>query len=234
MRRVTIDNARLPDDRKTERRQQKKSGTGKVTIDVDAAWADLASLPVGQPAALLSTHLHTDTNTQDLEAGAETIRIKRRIKFAGQITEVEEEVPKDSDEAQTYLAEQQKEQDDIQEQNEESKINRPLRRVSLFEPNPLGIVKGVAPEKLRRKAPTRTDMLMAEHRAEEERRKKAEKLTTMQKTALDWKGFVVEQGLGDELKEYGKSKKGFLAREQFLDRVHGANETARRTARLKT
>ena len=73
---------------------------------------------------------------------------------------------------------------------------------------------------------------MAASRVEEERRKKAEKMSTVQKSALDWRGFVVDQGLGDELSEYGKSKKGFLAREQFMDKVHGANETARKAARL--
>ena len=44
---------------------------------------------------------------------------------------------------------------------------------------------------------------------------------------------VSEQGLGEELDLYGKSKRGFLEREQFLDRVAGANESARREARLK-
>lgn len=77
-------------------------------------------------------------------------------------------------------------------------------------------------------------MAMAEKRAEAEQKRKAEKLNVMQKTALDWKGFVIEQGLGEELNEYGKSKKGFLAREQFLDKVHGANEVARKAAYLRT
>lgn len=216
--------------RKVERKQHKQASRGRVTIDVDAVWADLASLPVGHAITLPVT---SAGGTEDVGTESpEKVKIKRRIKFAGQITEVEEEVRKDSGEAQAYLAEQEKEQKPPDSTNGDT-LNRPLRRISSFEPNPLGIIKGVAPEKLRRRAPTRMDVMMAENRAEEERKKKAEKLNMMQKTALDWKGFVVEQGLGEEMQEYGKSKKGFLARETFLDKVHGAGEVARRNARLK-
>jgi hypothetical protein len=70
-------------------------------------------------------------------------------------------------------------------------------------------------------------------RIEEEKRKKALKMSTVQKSALDWKGFVSQEGLRDELDEYGKSKKGFMAREAFLDRAAGAREQAARDARLK-
>jgi hypothetical protein len=77
------------------------------------------------------------------------------------------------------------------------------------------------------------DVVMAERRLAEEKKKKAERLTTVQKSAMDWKGFVADQGIGEELDIYGKSKGGFMAREQFLDRVAGANEAARRAARLK-
>ena len=92
-------------------------------------------------------------------------------------------------------------------------------------------VKGVAPEKLRRHAPTKTEGLMSQKLAE--MKKNAQKMSTVQKSQLDWKGFVDKEGLRDELDEYGKSKKGFLAREAFLDRAAGAREQAARDARSR-
>jgi hypothetical protein len=75
---------------------------------------------------------------------------------------------------------------------------------------------------------------MAEKRAEEERQKKAEKMTTVQKSALDWRGFVEKsEGLREELDEYGKSKQRYLEREDFLGRAQFAREMAGREARLK-
>lgn len=176
--------------------------------------------------------MDADSGVVNNTVASEVITIKRKVKFAGAVTEVDEEVTRGSKEGQAWLAEQEKEnqQEDVKESDA---VQRPLRKISRFEPNPLGIVKGVPAEKLRRKQPSRVDLVMAERRMDEERAKKAEKLSTMQKTQLDWKGFVVEQGLGEELKEYGKSKKGFIAREAFLDKVHVVNEAARRTARLK-
>ena len=164
----------------------------------------------------------------------EIITIKRRIEYAGEVTEIEENVLKSSKEAQNYLAEHP-ELDPNRKPSpiDASGLQRPLKRPSIFEPNPMGLVRGVPPEKLRPRAPSRLDVLMAGKREEEERKKKAERMTTVQKSALDWKGFVNQQGLRDELDEYGKSKGGFLAREAFLDRAAGARQQAVRDARLK-
>ena len=164
----------------------------------------------------------------------EMVTIKRRIEFAGEVTVVEEEVLKSSKEAQRYFAEHPEADSTFKPNNSDKDgLQRPLKRPSMFEPNPTATVKGVPPDKLRPRAPSRMDVLMAEKRTEEERKKKAERMSTVQKSALDWRGFVQDQGITDELSEYAKSKKGYLAREQFLDRAHGAGEMARRDARLK-
>jgi hypothetical protein len=169
---------------------------------------------------------NTAPTTTTTTPADQLIKIKRRIEFAGEVTEVDEEVLRSSAAAQRYLAEHPEADPPS---NPDNGLQRPLRRPSIFEPNPTAAIRGVAPDKLRPRAPSRLDVLMAERRA----KKKAEKMTTVQKSALDWRGFVRDQGIGEELDEYGKSKRGFLAREQFLDRVAGANEAARRDARLK-
>lgn len=236
---------------KEQRKERKRADRGEVTIDVDDVWARLHAVPVGRQD---DTGASSQANGEQVEADTEKgsgdviepseqlIRIKRRIAFAGEITEVEEEVLKSSAAAQAYLAEHP-EADPAnskarasaagQRTATDGDLQRPLRRPSIFEPNPTAIVRGVTADKLRPRAPGRLDVLMAERRLAEEKKKKAERMSTVQKSAVDWKGFVADQGIGEELDIYGKSKGGFMAREQFLDRVAGANEAARRAARLK-
>lgn len=228
---------------KEERKHRKRARDGQVTIDVDQVWKDLISTPVGRAEIKAPPPETTDVdedaegnkeNVQDEGDPNELITIKRRIEFAGEITEVEEKHPRGSKEAQKYLAEHP-EADPKHPKNaanlDPSGLQRPLKRPSIFEPNPAGNVKGVAPEKLRRHAPTKTEGLMSQKLAE--MKKNAQKMSTVQKSQLDWKGFVDKEGLRDELDEYGKSKRGFLAREAFLDRAAGAREQAARDARSR-
>lgn len=235
---------------KAERKERRRADRGEVTVDVDDLWARLHAVPVGrhyEPVAP-QTADGADASTVDNGAGEtvqpseQLIRIKRRIAFAGEITEVEEEVLKSSAAAQAYLAEHPEADPDStksraaaagQQASSEGNLQRPLRRPSIFEPNPTAAVRGVSSDKLRPRAPSRVDVLITERRLAEEKKKKAERMSTVQKSAMDWKGFVADQGIGEELDVYGKSKGGFMAREQFLDRVAGANEEARRAARLK-
>jgi hypothetical protein len=226
---------------KVEQKQRRHATPGHVTVDVDKLWADLSSLPIGRVSisnAKPSTERSgksngAETKEKDAEAASATddlITIKKRIQYAGEVTEVEEQVPRTSKEAQRYLAEHpEADPNHVLHSIDPNGLQRPMKRPSIFEPNPSSIVKGVAPERLRPRAPSRLDV----KRIEEEKRKKALKMSTVQKSALDWKGFVSQEGLRDELDEYGKSKKGFMAREAFLDRAAGAREQAARDARLK-
>ena len=235
---------------KAERKERRRADRGEVTVDVDDLWARLNAVPVGRHYEPAPPQAADGDNTANVDNGAgevvqpsdQLIRIKRRIAFAGEITEVEEEVLKSSAAAKAYLADhpeadpdnkKSRANDAGQQSTSEGNLQRPLRRPSIFEPNPTAAVRGVSSDKLRPRAPNRVDVVMAERRLAEEKKKKAERLTTVQKSAMDWKGFVADQGIGEELDIYGKSKGGFMAREQFLDRVAGANEAARRAARLK-
>jgi type IV secretory pathway VirB10-like protein len=226
--------------RKEERKHRKRARDGEVTVDVDKLWAELSSVPVGRvvlaPPDLKEddVELDKDHNKENAPAQSneETITIKRRIEYAGEVTEVEERVPRNSKEAQKYLAEHpEADPSSKQAEADPSGLQRPLKRPSMFEPNPIGLVKGVAPEKLRPRAPSRLDVLMATKRAED--KKNAQTMSTVPKSALDWRGYVDQEGLREELDEYGKSRGGFLAREAFLDRAAGAREQAARDARLR-
>jgi len=224
---------------KIERKERKRGTVGEVTIDVDRIWKELNSEPIGRPPppppkAVDGMDVDGQQDKENTLATGELITIKRQIEYAGEVTEVEEQVLLSSNEAQRYLKKHPEADPKYKPPNpSDTLLRRPLKRPSMFEPNPTATIKGVAPERLRPRAPSRLDVLMAEKRAEEEMKKKVERMTTVQKSALDWRGFVDQQGLREELDEYGKSKQGYLAREDFLGRADMAREEAGRSARLK-
>ncbi|KAF8542891.1 bucentaur or craniofacial development-domain-containing protein [Trichophaea hybrida] len=45
------------------------------------------------------------------------------------------------------------------------------------------------------------------------------KINTLEKSRLDWAGFVDKEGIGDDLKKWNKGDKGYLDRQAFLGRV---------------
>jgi hypothetical protein len=48
---------------------------------------------------------------------------------------------------------------------------------------------------------------------------KAKKLNTLEKSKLDWIGFTKTEGLEEELEKHGKGGKGYIERQNFLDRT---------------
>ncbi|TKA24479.1 hypothetical protein B0A50_06636 [Salinomyces thailandicus] len=228
---------------KAERKEKKRMIGGEVTIDVEQMWRELNSIPLGRPAPppssapsskpagdSASTQVEQEQGKENTEPD-ELITITRNIAYAGTITEITERVPRKSKAAQLYL---QTHPSPSTKPNPATDLRRPLKRPSLFEPNPTALVKGVPPERLRPRAPSRLDVLLAAQKSDAEARKKAERMTTVQKSALDWRGFVEgERGLREELEGYGKGREGFLAREEFLGRVDLAKEARGREARLK-
>ena len=54
------------------------------------------------------------------------------------------------------------------------------------------------------------------------------KLNTIEKSKLDWAGFVDKEGIAEELEGHSKAKEGYMGRMDFLSRVEGAKEDERR------
>lgn len=245
---------------KAERKEKKRVVGGEVTIDVEQIWKELNSVPVGRPPppppapvadAAAEAENKADGETQNTATTTtttttpETLTIRRRIEYAGEVTEVTEQVPLNSKQAQQYLREHPEADPTHRPSSSSTTTNnpdkttptllrRPTKRPSLFEPNPTATVKGVAPDRLRPRTPSRLDVLQAEKKRAAENQRKAEKMSTVQKSALDWKGFVdSDRAVREELDVYGKSKEGFLAREDFLGRADLARVEMGRRARLK-
>lgn len=174
------------------------------------------------------------------------ITIQRSYGFAGQTITEEKRVHKSSAEAKLWLstyhpskktsATKPSPLDVPIDDESQPQLRRPLRRASKFEPNPTGEVKGLPIERQRLRAPTRADVLAQQQRKEEEdkRRGKVLKLTTVQKSALDWAAHVDREGFKEELDVYGRSRQGFVGRMEFMRGVEGRKEEEERTARLAT
>lgn len=227
---------------KAEKKTHRRAHGGKVTVDVDELWKKLSSVPVGRPAAL------PEGSAQDTEGAsaptaavddddADYITIKRSYRFAGERIQENKRVLRSSAEGRHYLSTHpsspQASNPDLDSDPSKPPLNRPLRRATLFDPNPSALVKNLPPDRQRLRAPSRADVLLQEQRAEEEKKRKAVKMTTVQKSAVDWAGFVdSEEGLQAELDDYGKAKDNYLGQVGFLGGVEGRRAEAGRGARL--
>ncbi|CAD0082026.1 unnamed protein product [Aureobasidium vineae] len=220
---------------KQERQEYQKANADNVTVDVDALWASMTAKPIGRPSrdqpkpedvANNQDGAPEKADNKDARADEEDngmITIKRSYDFAGQKVTEEKRVHKDSAEAKLFLANndpaKQTKPRSPSPKNDQPTLRRPLRRASKFEPNPTGEV--------------RADVIAQQKRLEEEAKNgKAVKLNTVQKSAIDWAAHVDQEGLKDELDEYGRSKQGYIGKMDFLRGVHGKKEAEERKARM--
>lgn len=141
----------------------------------------------------------------DLE---EMVTIKRTYVYAGETISEDRSVPKSSAEAKEYL-ESKLQSPEVLLSNRPP-LRRPKKRVSRFEPNPQGIVGGLPAGATN-----------------------APKLNVVQKSKLDWAGYVDKEGMQDELKVAERAKDGYHAKVEFLDRVDAKREEELRSLRLK-
>ncbi|KAK6353161.1 swr complex subunit [Orbilia brochopaga] len=171
--------------------------TSSTDLGVQVATAEAATAvplpaPIGGliPAEGVETRTET-TATIPVEKDG-MITIKRTYEFAGETVTEEKQVPANSFEARAYLSSLQTGVTPSASTSTPAKpLRRPMRKASKFDP---GIGGGAA--------------------------KKATKLNSLEKSRLDWAGFVDKEGIGEELdrkrREGGDS---YLERQDFLGRV---------------
>ncbi|KAI6091872.1 BCNT-domain-containing protein [Hypoxylon rubiginosum] len=222
---------------RAQEKVEKKShvGAGPVTVDVDDLWAKMTAGPVIPSKADLEKEKESQQPTPE-EKGAkdvsqtekptepekpEMIKIKRTYNFAGKVHTEEKLVPRDSAEAKLYLASQDpKAVEDAEAENgpPRRKPRRAFR--SIFEP----VVEGMA---------QRSDLnLGMAARLQLREQAKAKKLNVVEKSRMDWAGFVDKEGIKDELELAGKSKESFVNRQDFLARVAANKDEEARRARV--
>jgi hypothetical protein len=136
-----------------------------TTVDIDALWTRLSSLPLGRPPSPTPDSIPSRSENS-LPHEEEYITIKRHTRYAGQSTLEEKRVLKTSAEARLHLQETAEKErqgrdsgkdsdaqvnvndmiptnDDQETEEEPIQLHRPLKRQSRFEPNPAGEVKGL-------------------------------------------------------------------------------------------
>ncbi|KAL4726237.1 swr complex subunit [Fusarium chlamydosporum] len=202
-----------------------------VTIDIDALWAQMiAKTPA--PGSKVNEADDADTNTDSKDKKAELIaqvtgstdsvdpsamiRIKRTYNFAGRVHTEEKLVARDSAEAKLYLASQGQ---DASSDSPEKRATRKAFR-SAFEPQ-VDLM------------PQRSDLnLGMAARIKAGKEAQAKKLNVVEKSRMDWAGYVDKEGIKDELELAGKSKDSYMAREDFLAKSEALREEDSRRASL--
>ncbi|KAL8993353.1 MAG: hypothetical protein Q9169_006405 [Polycauliona sp. 2 TL-2023] len=216
--------------------EQKPLATSEgATVDVDALWARLntTAAPSKPPSPPPTTDMKNEEQTRPKDglrsdallpnrspelngkgqsissgpASEDSIVIKRTYVFAGETITEERTVPKSSAEARLYLQSHAAPTHSISPTGGKP-LRRPKKRQSMFEPNPQGIVKGLAP------TPS-----------------KGPKLNVVEKSKLDWASHVDKEGMKDELDVAEKAKGGYMGRMDFLGRSEAKREEERKNAK---
>ncbi|KAI1402232.1 BCNT-domain-containing protein [Hypoxylon fuscum] len=213
--------------------------TNPVTIDVDDVWARMTAGP------LLPSKTGPEAEKENRQAApedksaqarsqpekpvqaepSEMIKIKRTYNFAGKVHTEEKLVPRDSAEAKLYLASRDAKSVEEADADADAGGGPPKRKPrkafrSIFEP----VMEGLA---------QRSDLnLGMSARMQLREQAKAKKLNVVEKSRMDWAGFVDKEGIQDELELAGKSKESLLNRQDFLNRVAANKEEEARKARI--
>lgn len=205
----------------------------ETTVDIDAIWARMntsriaSALPaLGKAdkqeknppekvpeASPLKDHIREAITTgvvgnaqglalTEASIAEDKILIKRTYEFAGETITEEKKVPKSSAEARLYLAAVAAEQNaTTSTPNKKTPLRRPKKRSSMFEPPP-------------------DDSPLSKPGA----KGKSTKLNTIEKSKLDWAGYVDKEGIKDELEGAEKAKEGYLGKMDFLDKMSAKRE----------
>ncbi|CAJ2509984.1 Uu.00g058840.m01.CDS01 [Anthostomella pinea] len=224
--------------------------TGPITVDVDDIWAQMTSGPLlpskkkdaeqeqenQRPAEEGATEgvlakdadkiqTHPEKPGESSEPSA-MIKIKRTYNFAGKVHTEEKLVPRDSAEAKLYLASLDPKAIEEVTTNEDEEPKRKPRKAfrSIFEP----IIEGLG---------QRIDLNLGmsvrlQLREQQAKAGNAKKLNVVEKSRMDWAGFVDKEGIQDELKLAGKSKESYAHRQDFLARVEAKKDEEARRVRI--
>lgn len=183
-----------------------------MTIDVESVYAQMLAGAAPQPSATEPVE-DPEPEPEPADDPDDTILIKRTYNFAGKLHTEEKLVPRSSAEAKLYLS--QNPEPDLATEPAKRATKKAFR--SKFEP--LG-------ELLQR-----SDLNLSVA-ARREAAAAAKKLNVVEKSRMDWAGYVDKEGIKDELELAGRSKGSYNAREEFLARSEARREDDARKARL--
>lgn len=231
-----------------------------ATADIDALWAQMMAAPLKplSPAQFQEQDAPMDGVAVTRPAATsvpieeeEVIAVKKVYTFAGQDTTEEKQILRSQ--LDKYLSEGWKtldaatlatpslDQSKDVNRSSEPRIRRPLCRPSRFDPNPTGYVRALAPEHQLSWPRKQIDTLSIEQEnatpipsdAPKPKVEKAQKLNVVDKSRMDWTGFVDKEGIAEELDTHGKTKEAYLGRMEFLAGVEARREEERLSLKQK-
>ncbi|CAO2652574.1 Nn.00g008570.m01.CDS01 [Neocucurbitaria sp. VM-36] len=242
--------------RRVEQKERRPlARTEGATVDVDALWAQMTAAPLKPLEAIPPPETHASKHeTAAITAPPpieeeEQVTVKKIYTFAGQDTTEEKQIPRSH--LDKYFSDGWKpldapaKPDTVEDDSTtnpstpaQPKIRRPLRRPTRFDPNPTGYVRALAPEyqlSWPRKRTTPTTLHSEQENmpapdaatAPKAKVEKAQKLNVVDKSRMDWTGFVDKEGIAEELDTHGKTKEAYLGRMEFLAGVEAKREEER-------
>lgn len=201
-----------------ERRQReadwKVTNSKQTGTNIDSIWASLKS---ASHKALKSNGSSAKVNTEPITHSKDTskyevtkVKIKRTYEFAGKVVNEEKWVDSNSEEAKA-----QKNSTKLKAKIESKKSDKKKRHN--YEHNGLHLRK-------KRRRPGLLEAVI--------NNSSAAKISTLEKSRLDWAKYVDKEKIHDELKY--KNKAGYLANQDFLGRVDQRQDTLYRDAKASS
>lgn len=194
------------------------TGTPAKTTNADEGGEDDTTVKATEEETNLNKKDEANASIQPSDDST-MIRIKRTYNFAGRVHTEEKLVHRESAEAKLYLASSKEEKAASVDALPAKRVTKKAFR-SAFEP-------------LTDPQPRRGDLnLGMAARIKAGREAQAKKLNTVEKSRMDWAGYVDKEGIKDELELAGKSKQSYTAREDFLARSEARRDEDARRVRL--
>lgn len=211
--------ARQLEDEQRLKRKYEGLQAGTISASVENTWNELKEITNKRlkDRSSCGSVLAGDSATgQESGYKEEHILIKRDYKFAGETKHEEKLVPLSSSEGQEYLK-------SLKFQSRPNVQSESLRKPTSAKNGPSRTEEEI--RRLRRplKRPPYLEQIIAGSLKP--------KLTTLEKSSMDWAAYVDQEGLGDELTLHNKD--GYLAKQDFLNRVEMVKDSKYRELRQK-
>lgn len=151
----------------------------------------------------------TTSKTQSKPSESATVTITKVFDFAGEEVRVNKEVAADSREAKSFLKSQSSAQESTETEEQSSSDSLPFSPASSGVKRPAGL-SGILGRLGGKKA----------------------KMSTLEKSKMDWDAFKSEEGIGEELAIHNRGREGYVERKNFLERVDHRQFEIEKTVRL--
>nr|XP_034189749.1 craniofacial development protein 1 isoform X2 [Osmia lignaria] len=189
------DDEKDEEEDKTESKEKKERTEEEEKKRADSLWADFMKDTVGSKSKPQDTINKPKEKSPPLEKPKveEKVKITKVFEFAGEEVKVEKEVPIDSAEARLTLSSAENSE---KSGNTASPAGKGSGRGKGFKRAGLGGISSVLTQ-IGKKA----------------------KISTLEKSKLDWDNYKKEENLEEEITTHNKGKDGYLERQDFLQRA---------------